>query len=136
MNELEERREHILKRIFLHSPVRYIVSLIICVTIAIVYVAFQNGWTLLFSWGNGITAGGAIMILIGLLVLVSQFGAFDIFGYAFSSLRGQKRKYHDLYEYSENKNVERKKTVYYFVPYIVVGIIVLIIGIILTYVVK
>lgn len=60
-------------------------------------------------------------VLIGALVLLTSFGAFDTMGYSISSWRMEKRKYRDLYEYSLTKGEKHKKDRFGFVPYVLVG---------------
>ena len=74
-------------------------------------------------------AGGAVF-LIGMLQLVSYWGAFDTFGYSFSSFR-HKSRYEDLYEYTVKKQESRRVNELTFMPFIVVGLVFLLICLIL-----
>ena len=63
----------------------------------------------------------------GLLQLAGYFGAFDIFGYAFSTFRSV-RRYEDLFAYSEAKKEKRHRGNWYFMPWLLVGAGFLLVG--------
>ena len=111
----------IFRRLFIHSPIRYIVSLVIGIAVSISVLAFY-GWDKKIYYCDAFFASGAILVSIGALAFVSYYGGFDIFGYVFTSLRTN-RRYHDLYEYVNAKNEKRKKPYFPFMPYLMVGIV-------------
>lgn len=77
------------------------------------------------------SVSGWVVILFGGLMTVAYLGAFDIFGYAFSSARGvEKRKYKDYVQYSEAKAEKRSRGHLYFVPYFAVGAIAVLLSLI------
>jgi hypothetical protein len=72
---------------------------------------------------------GLVLTFVGLLLLLSYLGAFDTLGYAFTTFRSRSRRpYKDLVEYTEVKTRTRKVQEYFFVPYIVVGLIFFVLG--------
>ena len=84
---------------------------------------------------NGLFIGGAVVLGIYLLTLLNYFGAFDLFGYSFSTIGVKyfphgKKKYDDYYSYTEIKKEKRKKDQFNFVAYLVVGLIFVIASII------
>lgn len=118
-------------RIIFHSPIRYIVAFIIAAIITILYLS-NTSFLVLRAYADGMVTGGVFTIFIGLLVLLSNFGAFDMFSYAFSRVsRSNRERYHDLYEYSEDKRIKRSSNRYVFMPYLVVGALFILVSIIL-----
>ena len=90
----------------------------------------HQGFGLRYWYAEAMTASGAIVFLIGMLQLAAYFGAFDTFGYSFSTFRSQ-RRYQDLYEYTAGKSEERKHGELTFMPFLVVGLVFLLIGLLL-----
>jgi hypothetical protein len=120
------------KKVFLHSLHKYIISASFCVIILIVNLSLNN-FKELINYINGFQIGGAVIFLIGGLSLVSYFGAFDTFGYAFSKLKKDPEKnYRDMYEFVTVKEEERKEHKFPFIPYFVTGLFFVLIGIFLT----
>ena len=118
-------------RIIFHSPIRYIVAFIIAAIITILYLS-NTTFQVLRAYADGMVTGGVVTIFIGLLVLLSNLGAFDMFSYAFSRVsRSNRERYHDLYEYSEDKRIKRSSNRYVFMPYLVVGALFILVSIIL-----
>lgn len=124
-----------MKEIFLHSPKKYIIALFLAIAFFIVYMISQsiaypdsNQWLILFNYVNAFSIPGMILICIGGLSTVNNFGAFDIFNYL---LVKHKYNYHSLSDFSNDKDIYRKKHRYVCVPYFAVGFIFLIISLIL-----
>ncbi len=90
----------------------------------------RDGFTLRIHYYNALTMAGAVTLLLGLLLLTAYLGAFDIFGYSFSTLRSQ-RRYRDLYEYTEAKKEKRRRGDRFFLPWVIVGTGFLITGLLL-----
>lgn len=121
-----------LKKVFFHSLHKYIINASICVIILIINLCLNN-FKELINYINGLQIGGAVVFLIGGLSLVSYFGAFDTFGYAFSKLKKDPEKnYRDMYEFVTVKAEERKENRFTFIPYFVTGLFFILIGIFLT----
>ena len=105
---------------------RYVAALIINIVLTLV-VLFSRGFGLKIYYVDAFSVAGFVSILLGLLVWITGAGAFDTIGYGFSTLRGD-RKYKDLYEYSVRKKEKRSRHKKNFLPYIVVGIVFLVIS--------
>ncbi len=118
----------ILGRIFHHSPKHYGIAAGIGVLTALL-VLLRDGFHLRIHYMNALTVAGAVVLLIGLLLLVGYYGAFDTFGYSFSTLG--RRRYDSLYEYSQAKQQERSRGGWLFCPYLITGLVLLLIGLLL-----
>ena len=90
----------ILSRLFRHSVGYYVTAFAVGLVVTALAL-LRNGFSLRISWVDSLTVAGAVLILLGLLFLVAHFGAFDMFGYSFSTLGN--RRYKNLYEYSRAK---------------------------------
>ena len=78
-----------------------------------------------FVWYEILSLSGMVTFLVGALLMVAHWGAFDMFGYVFSPGRG---KYQDYADYSQKKTENRNKTGYIFVPFFVVGVVLVIVS--------
>ena len=119
-----------LNKYFFHSPMHYVAALVMNIVLMLI-VLFLNGFDKVIFYVNACSVAGAISVLWGMLLCVTAAGAFNTLGYALSIFRGE-RKYQDLYEYTvakEEKNSKQKKT---YMPYIVVGIVFLLISYVLS----
>lgn len=119
-----------LRKYVLHSPGHYVaaVGLNVFFTLLVLYL---RGFEYRISYVDAFSVAGAISVFFGLLLLVTSLGAFTTFGYAFSALRGD-RKHKDLYEYTQAKAEKQAKQKKIYVPYILVGIVFLIISFIIS----
>lgn len=137
-----------IKKFFFQSPGHYIAALILTVIVGVFRFATllegidpQLSWyeTLSVSGLEGISlrfalyeifsVSGFVTFLIGMLMTVAYFGAFDLFGYAFSPARnGEVRRYRTYADYVHHKEEKRASGGCYFVPYYVVGIAVVLIS--------
>ena len=106
-------------RIFRHPWKQYAAAAATAVLVTLLLLV-RDGFSLRISYYNALSTAGAVTLFMGLLLMVSYFGVFDIFGYSFSTLRRQ-RRYKDLYEYSEAKREKRRRGDLYFLPWIIVG---------------
>lgn len=121
----------LLKKLFLHSFHKYIIGASIAVIILIINLCLKN-FKELINYIDGLQIGGAVVFLIGGLSFVSYYGAFDSFGYAFSKIKKDPEKvYRDMYEYVAIKQEERKEHKFPYMPYLVVGVAFILIGIFL-----
>lgn len=118
----------ILGRLFRHGPLHYIIAVVLGAALVTVML-IRNSSQSRVAYGDAFTVAGAVVALVGLLGLVSYHGAFEIFGYAFSSLGV--RRYRTLYEYSEAKKEKRSHGGWTFMPYITVGVVLLLVGLLL-----
>lgn len=114
-----------LRKFFLHSPGHYFAAVILAVVVAgfRLYMLPWNGDNLWFALYDSISVAGGVTFLVGALLAVTYFGAFDLFGYVF--LRAaEKQNYKSYAHYANAKEEKRGKVAYYFVPYFVVGAVV------------
>ncbi len=119
----------VFSRIFRHPWKQYAAAAGVAVTITFLSL-IKDGFVLRISYYNALTMAGAVTLLLGLLLLTAYLGAFDIFGYSFSTLRSQ-RRYRDLYEYTEAKKEKRRRGDRFFLPWVIVGTGFLITGLLL-----
>lgn len=112
--------------IFIHSPIKYIVSLVVSLLLMVLYCAIRNTWSSPMMYSNGLFIGGFTMVSVGLLNLLNNFGAYDMWAYVFT--RKRKKEGITLAEYSEIKAEERKKTRFSFVPFVTVGLFAIIVS--------
>ncbi len=120
-----------LKQLFLQSPKRYIAAVVFSVLLAVV-VLILKGFRLRVNYVDAFTISGAVTFLIGMLMLVWYYGAFDTFGYAFTNIfRDPGKRYKSLYDYCEIKTEKRQKGGYVFMPFIAVGLAFLLIGLLI-----
>jgi hypothetical protein len=119
------------KNLFLHSPGRYIISFVIALALALIYLNLY-GFSTKINYINGLFIGGGVTFLIGGLSAVSYYGGFDIIGYGFSTIKKDgKGKYIDLFDYINKKKIERKKMNFPFIPYFTIGFFFVLISFIL-----
>lgn len=77
---------------------------------------------------DGATLGGLIVLLFGMLMMVTHFGAFDIFAFGFKQLFSMlfskdPRKDGQYHEYHENKTEKRNDSSYNFIATILAGLL-------------
>jgi len=117
----------VLDRLFRYSPLRYLAAAAVGAAL-ILLMLLRNGFTGVASWLDALTVAGAVLILLGLLGMTVHFGAFDIFGYSFSTLRGA-RRYRTLFDYGQAHQEKRSRNGWTFMPFITVGAVILLCGI-------
>ena len=118
------------KKLFIHSPYRYLFSIVFTIVIVLLYNILRNEWTLIVNYHDSFFIAGLSLVLIGLLSVVDYFGGLDIFRYMF------KRKNPDgtkttLYDFSEERKEKLKTKTYRFVPFMTMGVIMIIVCLIL-----
>ena len=118
------------RKLFLHSPVRYIVGLVLALIIGFLCL-LSKGFEYRISYVDAFSVAGAAVFFMGLLQAVAFYGAFDIFGFSASSFGRKERKYKDYASYLEQKSAKRKASKLTYMPFIAVGVVFFIIGIIL-----
>lgn len=123
---------NLFRRLFLHSPKMYIAATVLNLLLCLV-VLIVRGFDLPVFYFDALTVSGSVSILLGLLMLTAYWGTFDIFGYAFSTIRHggsdpSMRRDRDLYGYRERKKEERSKKEFAFMPFITVGVVFLLAG--------
>lgn len=113
-------------RIFRHPLKQYLFAAGAAVVLTLLSL-LRNGFALRICYYDALTLAGAAVLMAGLLQLAGYFGAFDIFGYAFSTFRSVHR-YEDLFAYSEAKKEKRHRGNWYFMPWLLVGAGFLLVG--------
>ncbi len=83
-------------------------------------VLCMKGFDLKIYYVDAFGVGGAVSILLGLLMWVAAAGAFDTIGYGFSTLSSV-RRYKDLYEYTVWKKEKRDRRGKPFLPFLLTG---------------
>lgn len=117
-----------LDRLFRQPFRRYLPGLALGAAVALLSL-WRTGFGFRLAYADALTAAGGVLLLLGLLLWTGYLGAFDIFGYSFSSLG--KRRYKDLYEYSAAHRSKRERSGWYFAPFLVTGAGFLLAGIVL-----
>ena len=119
-----------LRKIFFHSPGHYIVALVIAVAVGLFrFSTLPVGISPWFVAYEVLSVSGYVTFLIGGLMTVSYFGAFDLFGFVFTPRgRNGQKKYKNYTEYTEKKTESRAREGYFFVPYFVVGFVLVLIS--------
>lgn len=107
-----------IKKIFFHSPIKYVVLLVISLVITSLYIIARG--SSMTSLSDAFFLAGAVIFFTGMLYLTSYYGAFDTFNYGLSRIG--KKRYKDLYEYTVIKNEKRKEKNYPYIPFLVIGI--------------
>lgn len=104
---------------------RYIAAFVLNIVLTLL-VLFLRGFELKIYYVDAFSVAGAVSILLGLLFWITAAGAFDAIGYGFSTLGSRRDK--DLYEYTVRKKEKRSRQKGAFLPYIVVGVLFLLIS--------
>ncbi len=124
--------DSLLRQIFFHKPIKYIVSFIIGLVV-IVITMFVKGPKYLISYVDGTFIAGFVLIAVGFLSILTSKGSMDIFSYStkyvYNKFRNKEvERYH---EYSSNKMEKREKYKFSYVPYFVNGAFYFVISLIL-----
>lgn len=124
---------YFLKKLIFSFPKQYIWASVLAAAVgAFRYSTLPENIDAGFIRYEVLSVSGYVTILIGALLMVSYLGAFDLFGYVFSPGRGtEHRKYKDYVHYSEQKMEKRSREGYFFVPYYVVGIVLVLLSILI-----
>lgn len=116
----------------------YVITLVISLVIgAIIFCLyfFLNSRTLSAACSATFLAG-IVLVCIGLLIMVTRFGAFDTFAYGFKQLgttifRNKPTKYNDMAEYKQQCYEKRQTKTNYYLFVITGGLLFCIAGAIL-----
>ena len=111
-----------MKNFIIANWIRMVVGLVLGATVYIVYVSVRSGWSILICHVDGLFYASAVLVFLGLLILMSNLGAMDIFSYRFRRRRTASGMKETLYEYSQRKKNERSKTMLSFLAYIIAAI--------------
>jgi hypothetical protein len=119
-----------LRKIFLQSPWHYFGAAVVAIAVCVFrYFTLAEETTALLMWYEMLSVSGMVTVLLGMLLTVAYFGAFDLFGYVFSPGRtGEHKKYRNYADYTRQKEEKRARGGLYFVPYYVIGILLVLIA--------
>lgn len=119
-----------LRKALFHSPGHYAVALVIAVAVGLFrFFNLPEGLSPWYVWYEVLSVSGYVTFLVGGLMTVSYFGAFDLFGFVFSpGHTGEHKKYKNYADYTEKKTEKRIREGYFFVPYLVVGVVIVLIS--------
>ena len=119
-----------LRKFLVQSPGHYALALFLAVIVGLFrFSTLPEDISTSFMWYEILSVSGAVTFLVGGLLTVSHFGAFDLFSYAFSrNGTGERKKYKNYTDYTNDKTEKRTRLGYIFVPYYVVGVAVVLIS--------
>ena len=115
---------------FIEMWKKHLFCIIYAIVILVIYNASHDRWDLILYYSDGLFIAGFSLICFGLLSILNYFGAYDIFQHMVAK-RGANGVKPSLYEFSEQKRIERKKNKLVFLPYIFVGVILVLISMLL-----
>lgn len=122
---------------FRKNWIRFLVSFLIGVTLVLAYIIIRASSVGAEVWGeieyyrDGFTLAGFVLLFVGGLSALTNFGAFDIFSYYPNRKRKEDNTKEQYYEYVERKKESRRKYRLFFLPYIIIATIYLIVAVIL-----
>ena len=122
-----------MKKLFFHSPIRYIISLSVALILILIRLVTSNGFQNIVAYCDGTFIAGMVLVCGGGLSLVSYFGGFDIFSYNFMK---KKEGVSTLYDYSKLKAERRKNAPPSYMPYITIGTLFIFISAILLIIIQ
>ena len=114
------------KRALRGRTAHVIIAAVLSVSVALI-ILLQRDFEHRIYYVNALTAGGAVTVLVGALLLVAFYGEFDIFGYAFR--RPSARRQTDYYTYRQQK--KEKRSLKPVLSYFVVGAVFIAAGLLL-----
>lgn len=103
-----------------------IIIVIISLLINLIYL-IPRGFDELIYYSDAFFISGFSILLIGGLSVLSNLGAFNIFGYSSYYVTNNfkentTRKYANYSEYAQEKHLTNAKKTYNFIPYTIVGL--------------
>lgn len=130
-----------IKEFFFKYMLRFLIASVISISIFLIIIFVQKddeGLITYLGISNGLLIGGVSSLVLGLFSFITNLGFFDFISYNGSRLRSLMQKYegvnyHGVYEYTEAKKEKRKKNRFVCIPYLIVGIVLIIAAIIYTY---
>lgn len=115
-----------LKKVFLHSWVKYLISFLIACLICFICL-YNTSFEYIYNYSNASGTAGLALVFVGLISLANYFGAYDFFGYAFT-IKKDKMSYQD---YMDKHQIKRKSKNLPFGPYFAIGLLFLLISLII-----
>lgn len=105
---------------------RYLTAFLLNLAVTLV-VLWLRGFDLKIYYVDALSVAGAVSVLLGLLIWVTDAGAFDTIGYGFSTFRSNRRD-KDLFEYVTRKREARKRKGKPYLPFLITGAVFLLIS--------
>ena len=116
----------VLRKLFGQSVTNYVVAMVVAVAVGVFrFLMLSKEGSVVLILHETISVAGLATFLIGALLMVAQWGAFDMLSYAFTPKRG---KYKDFVEYTQRKAEKRSKEGYIFMPFFVVGVVLVLVS--------
>ena len=100
------------------------------------FTSDSEAWKELYAYRDGSTIAGFAILFFGLLLLLSHFGAFDIFNFYFQRKKKDDGSKENYGEYVKRKKEEKSALNLYFLPYIITGIIFVLFSVIALLIIK
>ena len=77
---------------------------------------------------DGVTIAAVVLMGVGILAILSRFGAFDTMSYGFSQMfaslfNREANKFNDMVDYKQKKNETRQSGSYFYIPMIFVSLL-------------
>ena len=110
--------------------IKTVVSIGIGLTAMLTCLGLQGGWTSQSSYCDACFVAAAILLGIGALAVINNFGGFDLFSYYIRRHRTEEGP-EDFGSFVVRKGEERVKSRWAFLPYITIGVCFLIPSIVL-----
>ena len=110
-----------MKRIFTEYWGRLIFATVVGIGLYVAYLSINDLWSFLIGHVDALFISSATLFLFGILSILLNFGAMDIFSYQFRRRRMENGKKEDLYEYTKRKKMERESTKLAFLAYFIVA---------------
>jgi len=116
-----------IKTFFQKNYIRLIIAAVIGLIIMAIYnLSYQfglstNSWADLIYYRDGAFIAGMVLLFIGLLTVISQFGAFDIFSYYAGRKTKEDGTKENYTEYVERKRETRSHFNFSFLSYLIIS---------------
>lgn len=127
---------------FQKNWIRFVASLVLGLAVVCLYnfshqIALKiNPWVLAYYYRDSLFLAGMVVVFVGGLAIVANFGIFDIFSYYPGRKKKENGKKENYGDYVERKKLERSADRnLYFLPYFIVGSIFLVASLILYFVI-
>lgn len=123
---------------FAKNWIRLLIAFGIGLAFMTLYNAIQGqySWSHLEYYRDGSFIAGMILLFMGLLALLTSFGAFNIFSFYFNRKEKENGMKENYTEYSERKKEERSKFDFSFLSYIIIAFAYLLFSVITLIVLK
>ncbi len=111
--------------------IKHVVAIVMGALLIVIYQSVNNSWGDIAGWYNSTSIAGAVLVLIGGLSVMNNFGTFNLASFYFMRHRVDEKRKENYYEYTVRKAEDRKKDRLTFLPYVLIGALYLIASLIL-----